>query len=199
VYACVGGHLRVTTYAAGSDCTRLIHRSPVSEVCLSDTSRMNQGSASLPGVEEDSMAREAAAAVHNTVKLLAFQHARSPHIMPMPKAPTRSPAVAPVTDDVNYYDQDDVDDQTFEYDDYVYVYAHDDQDFGNQTQTYGGGDDDDTFDPPPSMSTTAFPTTAAEAHSPVSRQLYCQAAPKKRSAVFTAVQVRLAGTLMMCM
>jgi hypothetical protein len=196
VYSCVGGHLRVTTYAAGSDCSRLIHRSPVSEECLSHTGRMSQAgptSASLRGVKDGVMVG------HNTVNLLAFSsQAWSPHTMT--KVPTRSPTVAPVTDDVNYNDQDDVDDETFEYDDYVYVYAHDDQDFGNETQTYGGGgDDDDTFDPPPTLSTTSFPTTTAEAHPSASSRLYCQAAPKKRTAVFTAVQVCIASTLMVCM
>jgi hypothetical protein len=169
----------VTTYAAGTDCTRLIYRSSlVSDECLSHAGRMSH--ADPAGVE----------AGHNTVDLLAFSsQAWRPYTMA--KAPTRSPTVAPVTDDVNYNDQDDVDDETFEYDDYVYVYEHDDQDFGNETQTYGGGgDDDDTFDPPPTLSTTSFPTTTAEAHPPASSRLCCQAAPKKRTAVFTAVQVR---------
>jgi hypothetical protein len=106
--------------------------------------------------------------------------------VPLAAVPTRSPTVAPVTDDVNYSDQDDVDDENFEYDDYVYVYDHDEYDFGDQL----GDDDTGYLNPPPSVSTTAFPTSTAEAKPPHSMRMMCQAAPQKKDVSFTAEQVR---------
>jgi hypothetical protein len=100
------------------------------------------------------------------------------------------PTAVPDTDDVNYDDQDDADDETFEYDDYVYVYEHDEYDFGYQ---FGSDDDAGFLNPPPSVSTTAFPTTVAEAKPPHSMRMMCQAAPQKKDVSFTAKQVRACG------
>jgi hypothetical protein len=116
-------------------------------------------------------------------------HPAAVNAVPLAAVPYFAPTAAPDTDDVNYDDQDDADDQTFEYDDYVYVYEHDDQDFGGQTN-YGGDDDISFLNPPPSVSTTAFPTSTTEANPAHSMRMMCKSAPRKKDATFTVKQVR---------
>jgi hypothetical protein len=129
-----------------------------------------------------------------------------PSVVPAP-APATTPGTTQTDDDVNYYD-DDGDDRTYVYDDFVYVYPHEDDthqddvftndDHAGDVDDYNNPADDpyadDTsfyiggLDPPPSVSSTPFPTTPSQLNPVYSTRLSCQSAKHYSSVSFKVTQ-----------